>query len=111
MLKAKLAAAAAALTVSATLLAAPASASNIQSLEGIVAQEMSIEEMQAVTGELNAYDIAAELSALSAKYATSAPRLSAYFASLAAKTLVNADRLNAAFKKLGVLTECKSCTP
>jgi hypothetical protein len=107
MLKAKFAAAAAALAVSATLFAAPASASNIKSLEGIESQQMSIGELQEVTGELNAYDIAAELTALSTKYATTAPKLSAYFASLAAKTLANAEKINAAFKKLGVYTPPK----
>jgi hypothetical protein len=41
------------------------------------------------------------------KYATSAPKLSAYFAALAAKTLANAEAINAAFKKLGVYTPPK----
>jgi len=107
MLKSKITAAAAALAVSATLAIAPATASTMTSLEGVEAQEMSVEELQAVTGELNAYDIAAGLTALSVKYATTAPKLSAYFASLAAKTLANADKLNAAFKKLGVYTPPK----
>lgn len=106
MLKTKLAAIAAAVAVSATLAAAPASATSFKSLEGVEAQEMSAEELAAITGELNAYDIAASLLALSEKYATSAPRLSASLAKLAQSTLDNALRINIAFKKLGVYTEC-----
>jgi len=109
MIKTKIAAAAAALAVSATLAAAPAMASTMSSLQGVQAQEMSVEELQAVTGELNAYDIAAALYAQAAKYATTAPRLSASLKSLADKTLANAVQINAAFAKLGILTACQTC--
>ncbi len=106
MLKTKFAAVAAALALSATLATAPASASSFKSLEGVQVEQMSAEELAAVTGELNAYDIAASLYALSAKYATSAPRLSASLKKLADATLANAVTINATFAKYGVLTPC-----
>lgn len=109
MIKTRIAAAAAVLAVSATLAATPVAAGTMSSLEGVQAQEMSVEELQAVTGELNAYDIAAALYAQAAKYATTAPKLSAYLKSLADKTLANATQINAAFAKLGVLTPCQTC--
>lgn len=106
MLKAKLAAVAAAVALSATLAAAPASASSFKSLEGVEVEQMSAEELAAITGELNAYDIAAALYALSAKYATTAPRLSASLKRLADATLANAVNINLAFAKYGILTPC-----
>ena len=106
MLKTKLAAVAAAVALSATLAAAPASASSFKSLEGVQVEQMSAEELSAITGELNAYDIAASLLALAAKYTTSAPRLAASLTKLANATLANATTINAAFAKYGVLTPC-----
>jgi hypothetical protein len=75
-------------------------------LQGLDAQALSAEEMQAVSGQLNAYDIAA---ALLAKAATldAYPRLQAATVSLANYYLANAEKINDAFKKLGVYTEPK----
>lgn len=95
--------------LSAALLTAPVAAqpASFKSLEGIALQELSLEEMQAISGELNAYDIAAALFALAAKYANY-PRLAASLKASAERTLANAVQLNAAFAKLGILTPCTS---
>jgi hypothetical protein len=96
--------------LSAALFAVPALAQNPQggfsALQGVDAQALSVEEMQAVSGQLNALDIAA---ALTAKAATlgAFPRLQAAVLSLASYYLANADAINEAFKKLGVYTEPK----
>jgi hypothetical protein len=98
----------AAAMLSAALLGAPAIASDDQrfsALNGVEAQALSVEEMQAISGELNAYDIAASLFALATKYAAY-PRLSAFYTKLANETLANAVQLNAFFARVGILTPC-----
>lgn len=94
--------------LSLALLAGPAAAQNntFSSLKGIEAQEMTAQELQEITGELNAYDIAAALYAAAAN--AKAPRLAAALTSLADRTLANATTINAAFARLGVLTPCTS---
>ena len=77
-------------------------------IQGVSAQALSLDEMQAISGELNAYDIAAALTAEAAKLAKF-PRLQAETLKLAAATRANAVAINAAFAKLGILTPCKSC--
>jgi len=99
-----------AVMLSGALFAVPAVAQNPQggftALHGVEAQALSVEEMQAVAGQLNAYDIGA---ALLAKAATldAFPRLQAATISLANYYLTNAEQINNVFKKLGVYTEPK----
>jgi hypothetical protein len=96
--------------LSGMLFAVPAVAQNpnggFSAMEGVEAQVLSVEEMQAVAGQLNAYDIGA---ALLAKAATldAFPRLQAATISLANYYLTNAEQINNVFKKLGVYTEPK----
>ena len=77
-------------------------------LQGVEVQALSADEMQAISGQLNAYDIAA---ALLAKAATldAFPRLQAGLIQLANYYLTNAEQINALFAKFGVLTPCQSC--
>ena len=95
------------------LSAAPAAStkpSGISALRGVEAQPMTEAEMKAVSGQLNAYDIAAALTALAAKEANY-PKLQAATLKLATYFSTNATAINTKFQKLGVLTPCKSCTP
>jgi hypothetical protein len=87
--------------------AAPQNPGDFSALQGMETQALTAEEMQAITGELNAYDIAA---ALLAKAATldAFPRLQAAIVSLANYYLANASAINALFAKYGVLTPCTS---
>lgn len=78
-------------------------------IQGIQAETMSVQDMQAVSGQLNAYDIAAALTAEAAKLA-SHPKLQAADLKLAAYFSTNAVAINAAFQKWGILTACKSCS-
>jgi len=91
--------------------AVPAMGQNPQSfsaLQGVEAQALSPDEMQSITGHLNAYDIAAALTAAAAKL-DAYPRLQAATLKLAAFYTANAVQINALYEKLGVLTPCKSC--
>ncbi|MFZ2649122.1 MAG: hypothetical protein WA210_03350 [Burkholderiaceae bacterium] len=95
------------------LLSTPAIAqsnNDFSALRGVDVQALSVQEMQAISGELNAYDIAA---ALYAKAATlgAYPKLQAAALKLAAYYTTNATAINARFVKLGVFTPCQSCTP
>ena len=72
------------------------------------AQPMTAEQLAGTTGQLNAYDIAAALTAEAAKLAKY-PKLQAADLKIAADTLANAVAINAFFQKLGILTPCKSC--
>ena len=95
------------------LFAVPAVAQNPQgfsALQGVEAQALSADEMQAISGQLNAYDIAAALTAAAAKL-DAYPRLQAATLKLAGYYTTNAVQINAAFEKLGVLTECRTCAP
>jgi len=101
------------LVCAALLSAAPAAStkpSGISVLRGVEAQPMTEAEMKTVSGQLNAYDIAAALTALAAKE-TAYPKLQAATVKLASYFSANAVAINAKFQKLGVLTACKSCTP
>jgi hypothetical protein len=81
---------------------------SFSAVEGVNAQALSVDEMQATSGELNAYDIAAALTAEAAKLAKY-PKLQAADLKLASWYTVNAAAINAEFQKLGILTPCKSC--
>lgn len=99
--------------LSSALLAPPVLAqgsSGFSSLQGIEAQALSTQEMDAIAGELNAYDIAA---ALNAKALTlgSFPKLQAAAVKLANYYTTNATAINALFAKFNVLTTCRSCPP
>jgi hypothetical protein len=92
-----------------TALAGTPEQSGFSAIQGVQAQALSVDEMQQISGELNAYDIAAALAAQAAtlsKY----PKLQADTQKLADWTKANAVPINAAFQKLGVLTPCQTCT-
>ncbi len=82
--------------------------SGFSALQGVEAQALSQQEMDAITGELNAYDISAALSAAATKLGNF-PRLQAAALKLADYYFTNAEAINAAFVKLGIFTACKSC--
>jgi galactitol-specific phosphotransferase system IIB component len=92
------------------MLSGPAMAEEnvFSALRGIDAQALSVEEMQAITGELNAYDIAAALTAVAANLGER-PRLQTAALNLAQYYLDHAVDINNVFAKNGVLTACKSC--
>ena len=96
------------------LFAVPAVAQSPQgdfsALQGVEAQALSAEEMQAIAGQLNAYDIAAALTALAAKL-DAYPRLQAATLKLAEYYSTNAEAINAFYAKIGVLTPCQTCAP
>jgi hypothetical protein len=98
--------------LSGMLFAVPAVAQNpngdFSALRGVEAQTLSAEEMQAITGQLNAYDIAAALEAAAAKL-DKFPRLQAATLKLAEFYATNAEQINALYYKLGVLTPCQTC--
>lgn len=88
-----------------TVLSTPAVAqgnSGFSALQGVDAQALSVDEMQAITGELNAAQIAGALLARASS--TTNLGLKAYLTKLANYTLANADSINAALKKLGLYT-------
>jgi len=91
-----------------TAFAAPSGQSGFSAIEGINAQALSVEEMQAISGQLNAYDISAALTAEAAKL-TRHPRLQAADLKLAEWFRTNAVAINAFFQKFGVLTPCQTC--
>jgi hypothetical protein len=81
-------------------------ATAFSALKSIDAQVLSQQEMSSVTGELNAYDIAAELQAYAStlgKY----PKLQTQVRNLADAELANAKQINIVFAKLGILTPSK----
>jgi hypothetical protein len=98
--------------LSGMLFAVPAVAQNpsggFSALHGVEAQALSAEEMQAITGQLNAYDIAAALVQAAAKL-DKFPRLQAATLKLAEFYATNAEQINALYDKLGVLTTCQTC--
>jgi len=91
-----------------TALAAPPNHDKFSALQGVNAQPLSVEEMRSISGQLNAYDIAAALTAEAAKLAKY-PKLQAEDLKLAAWFQTNAVAINAEFQKLGLLTPCQSC--
>jgi hypothetical protein len=82
--------------------------SGFAALQGVTAEALPASEMKAISGELNAYDIAAALTAEAAKL-SKYPKLQADALKVAAWYSTNATAINAAFQKLGLLTPCKSC--
>lgn len=102
---------AAALMMSAAMLSTPVMAqseSGFSALQGVEGEALSVAEMEAIAGELNAYDIAGALydKALAlAKF----PRLQAAVVKLADYYRDNAVAINTLFMKLGIFTPCKSC--
>jgi hypothetical protein len=91
-----------------TAVAAGADKDAFSAVQGVNAQALSLDEMQATSGQLNAYDIAAALTAEATKLAKY-PKLQAADLKLANWYQVNAVAINAEFQKLGILTPCKSC--
>lgn len=89
--------------------AATQSDGGFSALQGMRAQALTVEEMQAISGELNAYDIAAALGAQA--LAATNPRLAAKLAALSNSIFANAESINAVFLKLKILTPCKVCVP
>jgi hypothetical protein len=91
-----------------TAVAAGTDKDAFSAVQGVNAQALSLDEMQATSGQLNAYDIAAALTAAAAKLAKY-PKLQQADLKLANWYQVNAVAINAEFQKLGILTPCKSC--
>ena len=77
-------------------------------LGGVEAQVLSPEEMQAMTGQVNAFDIAAALFA-TAQTLNRYPRLKDSTLRLAQFYQADAAAINATFAKLGLLTPCVTC--
>jgi len=94
------------LVLSAPAFAAPQNESGFTALQGVEAQTLSVQEMQAISGELNALDIAAALTTLAGTLGAH-PRLQAAVERLAAYYSTNAVAINAAFMKLGIYTDPK----
>lgn len=90
----------------AAMLSGPALATeeaNFSALRGVEAQVLSLEEMQATTGQVNAEEIAAALFA-QAQTLNRFPRLKESALRLAQYYLANAAEINAIFQRLGVYT-------
>jgi hypothetical protein len=98
--------------LSGALFAVPAVAQDPQggfsALQGVEAQALSVEEMQAISGQLNALDIAAALTVAAARL-DEFPRLQAFALRLAEFYRTNAEQINAFYMKIGVFTPCQSC--
>jgi hypothetical protein len=95
--------------LSGMLFAVPAVAQNpnggFSALEGVEAQVLSTEEMDAITGQVNAAEIAAALDAKAAALAAAGfPKLSAAATRLAQFYRDNAGKIDALFMKLGIYT-------
>lgn len=95
-----------AMLFSASAFAAPQSDNGFSALQGIEAQALSYPEMAAITGELNALDIAAALTAKAATLGTY-PRLQASVLKLADYYKTNATAINALFMKFRIYTAPK----
>ncbi len=99
--------------LSVSMLAGPSFAtpndSGFSALQDVTAQPLSVEEMQAISGELNAFDIAAALGAQA--LAATNPRVAADLAALSNYFFGNATKINAVFERLHILTPCKVCVP
>ena len=96
------------LILSTPAFSAPQNESGFTALQGVEAQTLSVQKMQAISKKLNALDIAAALTTLAGTLGAH-PRLQAAVERLAAYYSTNAVAINAAFAKFGVLTPCKSC--
>jgi galactitol-specific phosphotransferase system IIB component len=96
-----------------TLASTPATAqsnNNFTALQGVEAQTLTPQEMAAISGALNAYDIAAALTTLAASLGSN-PKLQASLLTLANYYSTNAAKINAFYMKLGIFTPCKTCAP
>jgi hypothetical protein len=96
------------LILCASAFAAEANQTGFSALKGVEAQPLTSAEMQSISGELNAYDIAAALFDAAAKL-DRFPRLQAATEALANFYRTNAEAINAVYMKLGIFTECQSC--
>lgn len=98
--------------MSGAVLPFPALAQGLQSefasLRGVEARALSADEMHAVSGKLNAYDMAANREALAAQL-DAYPRLQAAVLRRADFIATNAELINAALAQRGLLTPCQSC--
>jgi hypothetical protein len=94
--------------LSGMLFAVPAVAQNqggFSALQGVESTELSAQEMDAITGQVNAAEIAAALDAKAAALAAAGfPKLSAAATRLAQFYRDNAGKIDALFMKLGVYT-------
>jgi hypothetical protein len=94
------------------MLSAPAAAQGEQigfsALKGVEAQTLSANEMKSISGQLNAYDIAAHWYA-AAERREGYPLLQKIALAKAEFYTNNAVQLNAAYERLGVLTPCQTC--
>jgi hypothetical protein len=108
ILKNLVASVATATMLSTAMLSAPAIAqsSSFSALQGLDAQALSSQEMNAISGELNAFDIAAALYAKAATLSAS-PKLAASVTKLADFYTANATAINAVFVRLGIYTPPK----
>jgi hypothetical protein len=89
-------------------IAGPSKHSGFSAIQGVNAEALSADEMHAISGQLNAYDIAAALTAEATKL-SKYPKLQSDDLKLASYFLTNAVAINAAFQKFGVLTPCQTC--
>jgi len=94
------------LMLSTPAFSAPQNKSSFSALQGVDAQALSVQEMQAITGELNAYDIAVALTAAAVKL-DKYPKLQAATLKLADYYKTNAKAINERFMKLGIYTDPK----
>lgn len=98
----------ASLAAAAMLSGAPAFAQDQQrdffALQGVDAQALSADEMQAIAGRLNAYDTADALYALASTLTN--PHQQAATIKKADSILANAETINAFYARMGVLTPC-----
>ncbi len=88
-----------------TMFSTPAVAqgsTGFSALQGVDAQALSVDELQAITGELNAAQIAGALLARASS--TTNLALKAYLMKLYDYTLKNAATIDATLKKLGLYT-------
>jgi hypothetical protein len=85
--------------------AAPPDQGTFSAMQGVKAQALSVDEMQAITGELNAIDIANFLYTYAGKLGAY-PKLQASVFKLADYYYTNAASINQAFTNLHILTPC-----
>ena len=106
---------ASALLLTGSMLSTPAMANNdngFAALQGVEVQALSPQEMAAITGELNAYNIAAALlDTATALTLAGKTRLAAAATSLANYYLNNATAINLVLARFHILTPCTSGCP
>ena len=108
-LKKLIASAATIAVLSVPAFAAPQDDGSFSALQGVEAQALSAQEMQAITGQLNAYNIAAGLFAKAETLlANGYPVLAQIALNQANRYLTDAVTINERYAKLGVLTACTS---